>query len=746
MEYTYDPLGRVSSMRDPSGHVFRWAYDAAGQLIEEQLPDGRFRYTYDDAGNVASRTDPAGRTTRFVHDARGLLREVRYPDETVRFTYDPTGQLVEVQSPALTERYRYDALQRLVEVENRTLGKRLQFAYDSRGLRTRLVDPEGRTFAYDYDALGRLVRLRDPLGGETRFRYDPLSRLEALVYPNGVTTKLVFDRISRLIRLTSESPAETVLRLAYRYDAAGNPIERREGPYGPVPEGLARFGYDALDRLVRVTYPLEAIQALRSLSEGDLPPGQRRSARAIPPVQEAMPAATTPFAPLLQGAPDKPGRPGQPDDPGSGGGKPKRPGEGESLTTWPEPVAWAAYTYDPVGNRLRLETDRGTLDYAYAFLNRLVRAGAVQYRYDANGNLTEKLTPQGWVRYTYNARNQLIRVDFPDGTWVTYAYDGLGRRVRREESDWQNANQQKTEITHFLYDGFEVLMEYAGTPGEGLAPLAESYRAGGQLLAGKLFGFHGRKAQGHEDFLRTRGGLLYCHLDALGTVQALTDRAGGGGRPLLCGGLRPALGGGHGSVQPLCADGQGVRPQDRALLLRGPLVRPGGRPVADPGPHPGWAELVQLRGQQPGPLPRPVGPAQVHEPVAHGRDRRAGRHPLGHRIPGLRGRLPVPRTRCREQHSGSGPDLPRPAAAPPPATPGAGGEWVGPECPASGSRRVRNDAGGRHSRGGGRPRDLAGPDHRSHVGGGASSDLACTHCTQRGKGRQAAVGYMEGLS
>jgi YD repeat-containing protein len=97
-------------------------------------------------------------------------------------------------------------------------------------------------------------------------------------------------------------------------------------------------------------------------------------------------------------------------------------------------------------------------------------------------------------------------VEFADGTWVRYRYDAFGRLAYREENTRQNSNQQKSEITHYLYDGLEVLMEVGGGPGQGLSPLAEYYRAGGSLVARKIIGYHGRKEQGHEEFVRTRGG------------------------------------------------------------------------------------------------------------------------------------------------------------------------------------------------------------------------------------------------
>jgi RHS repeat-associated protein len=41
-----------------------------------------------------------------------------------------------------------------------------------------------------------------------------------------------------------------------------------------------------------------------------------------------------------------------------------------------------------------------------------------------------------------------------------------------------------------------------------------------------MFGYHGRKDEGRYGNLRTRGGLLNYHYDALGNVTNLTDRIG----------------------------------------------------------------------------------------------------------------------------------------------------------------------------------------------------------------------------
>ncbi len=127
------------------------------------------------------------------------------------------------------------------------------------------------------------------------------------------------------------------------------------------------------------------------------------------------------------------------------------------------------------------------------------------------------------MEYRYDEENRLVEIHYADGTWTKYAYDGYGRRVRKEESYWQNSNQQKVEVTQYLYDGLNVLMEFAGQD----APLAEYYTANGRIVMKKMFGYKGRKGHGNEDLLRTRGGFIYYHYDGLENVVDLTDQLGG---------------------------------------------------------------------------------------------------------------------------------------------------------------------------------------------------------------------------
>lgn len=59
VEMTYDDLGRLLSVRDPAGGVYRYSYDTNDMLVQVDQPDGTARrYSYDEPQPFASRGGP----------------------------------------------------------------------------------------------------------------------------------------------------------------------------------------------------------------------------------------------------------------------------------------------------------------------------------------------------------------------------------------------------------------------------------------------------------------------------------------------------------------------------------------------------------------------------------------------------------------------------------------------------------------------------------------------------------------
>jgi RHS repeat-associated protein len=140
----------------------------------------------------------------------------------------------------------------------------------------------------------------------------------------------------------------------------------------------------------------------------------------------------------------------------------------------------ATYSYDDYGNRLSRTTTGGTEAYSYAVgtnndpLQRLqsVTAGGVTttFTYDERGNLASRVAGSATtVAFTWDDANRLTRVDLAavaggsNARRVEFAYDPLGRRVRRQLSlETAPSTWTITEDVSTIYDGALPVAEFDG--------------------------------------------------------------------------------------------------------------------------------------------------------------------------------------------------------------------------------------------------------------------------------------------
>jgi RHS repeat-associated protein len=149
---------------------------------------------------------------------------------------------------------RRDGLGRLVARVQTLAGAELSalFTYDPAGNLLSRTDPEHAAAAYAYDGRGRRTRLVDPDLGEHHFIYDATSNLVAHSYPDGKTARFTFDLAGR--SLTEDHDGDGTPEVTRTWDTNpegdGNTLTR---------DALARdaLARDALARgkLVRVTGP-----------------------------------------------------------------------------------------------------------------------------------------------------------------------------------------------------------------------------------------------------------------------------------------------------------------------------------------------------------------------------------------------------------------------------------------------------------------------------------------------------------
>lgn len=516
--YAYDPAGNVASFTDPGGAVTTFLYDSSGNTIEIQRPNGVVvRRAYDSMNRLIRIEDPARGITRFGYDGNGNLTEI-------------------VKANGARSTMQYDANNRMVRSVD-PIGGEQRFSYDDRGNLLRFENAAGAAWTYTYDRFDRTTAVTDPLGNRTSFTYDARNFLASATDAKGQTTTYATDSMGRV---TAATLVDNVIRRTY--DAAGNVtrIEDQDSridlTYDAVgrvlTEGVTDVGFQPAalltstrDALGRRTSLLDSFGGLTQFGYDD-----RHLTGIVTPAGEGISFAHDPAGRLQRiGLPNGVNTDLGYDAAGRLGSLAYRNTGGTLLSF--------GYTYDVIGKLIAVATGSQVRSYSYDALQRLIAGGTTglpelysydevgnrvssflsathqhdaanrlveddtyAYGYDANGNQTSRRSKAtgALTSYTYDAQNQLTRIDFADGTFASYRYDGLGRRFEK------NVNG---DLTRYLYDGPNILLEV---------------NAAGSLEARYT---HGTGSD--RPLVMQRGGASYSYLaDHQGSIRFVLDAAG----------------------------------------------------------------------------------------------------------------------------------------------------------------------------------------------------------------------------
>lgn len=215
-------------------------YDAAGQLIAEQTPDGVSRsHKYDGLG-------------REIETTGGGAQEAT---PTRYFEYDAAGRTIGVGGPGQQRRYEYDDRGLLRNSVGGDLD--MQFGYDADGNMTSRGDETLGNAVFGYDDAGRLSKVQDVAAGKTAdYTYAPATGdLAKISYGAGAAARTYqYDTLGRPATETVTAPAGgTTFSTAYTYDQDDLVLTRTVT--GGAGAGTSTFGYDAMSRLTSWTGP-----------------------------------------------------------------------------------------------------------------------------------------------------------------------------------------------------------------------------------------------------------------------------------------------------------------------------------------------------------------------------------------------------------------------------------------------------------------------------------------------------------
>lgn len=390
-----DFRGRPNVLVDPLGRRLEQSWNARGDLVEMTLPDGATSTReYNVRGFIERAVFPDGRTAGLSYTPAGSLSDVVWEDGTpadpndnpsAHFALDDLGLLTSLEGSngsTVHLQHRDDGLL----ASRQTGAQQINFEYDLLDRPIAEIDSAGRRTEILYDDFGRVLRRTFPDGSFVSHAYDALGRLIRTVDEEGRATEMEYDLAGRL----------TLVR-----DALGNETHYGWGPFGHLVSQVDANGrttsyqYSPGGKRVALIRPNGSRIAFEYDTVGNLVKRVDADAREV---RWQYNAHNLPVQRVVDG------------------------------NTFEA-------TYDAMGRRLSADDPRGTVEFQYDNLGRVVLqtepTGAfIRHTHDATGNVSSIETPSGIVRYEWDTLNRLSRVIDRDGESWLHEYDALGRLYR----------------------------------------------------------------------------------------------------------------------------------------------------------------------------------------------------------------------------------------------------------------------------------------------------------------------------
>lgn len=293
-KYTYTPAGKVATVTNPAGTVWRYSYDLRGRQIRSEDPDkGTNTTSYDSLGRVDHVTDARGKTLAFTYDALAR-RTAEYAESTTgtklaEWTYDTAtrgkgapasttrwhnGQAYTSRIPAYTSLYKPTGTEIVIpEAEAQLAGTyQTRYTYNPDGsLASTLLPAAGglpdETVLNAYDDAARPLATTGGLDGRTDIyvndtlytRYGEAQRVELgdPLLRNRAWLSAYYDDHTRQVTRTivdAEVYRPMQADVRYGYDPAGNITSIADRTIDR-PADVQCFRHDHLRRLTEAWTP-----------------------------------------------------------------------------------------------------------------------------------------------------------------------------------------------------------------------------------------------------------------------------------------------------------------------------------------------------------------------------------------------------------------------------------------------------------------------------------------------------------
>jgi RHS repeat-associated protein len=493
----YNPANLLTTkLTIPNLHDTNYSYDDKGRLTTLNRDTRKTTFNYNSQGFLASITDPENKTISYGYDATGRVTQINRPDgATIGFGYDANGNTTVIRTPsAINHGFGYSKVN-LNSSYTAPLSGVYRYIYNKDRQLRQVTFPSRRQLTNIYKN-GNVAQLQTA-EGDINYTYLCGSKVGSMTRGS---EKITYAYDGKL--LTSSTLSGTLNEaLAYGYN---NDFMPTRFTYAG---GITHYAYDN-DGLITgagaFTITRDAQNGLpQSVSNASLTLNRKfngygeQTAETYNITGRNVAAWDLTFTDA---------------------------GQIKSKTEIVDGItASYIYTYDLAGkltsvtrsdgviveqyrygsNGARISENnvlRGiTRNLTYSTEDHLITAGNTTYLYDVDGFLKERDQNGALTAYHYSSRGELLKVTLPNGTFIEYIHDPLGRRIAAK------VNGVITE--KYLWEGQTRLLAI--------------YDGSDNLMM--RFDY----ADGRMPYSMTSGGnTYYLTYDQVGSLRVITDRSG----------------------------------------------------------------------------------------------------------------------------------------------------------------------------------------------------------------------------
>lgn len=265
----------------------QWNFDLSGMLLSHIENDLKItHYTYNSLGQLIALQQPSGVIIHYAYDIEGKLNRIYSSDHSIFYeiSYDHQDRIISSITPQFSQSRNYNERGQVVH-EDLGYGISLAFDYDQKGRREKIYLPDRSAIEYSFenDLLRKITRLANnlPIYSCNYLNYDNENRLTQLKLPadlgmvdwswnsEGKLTAVhapffeqeaTLDPYQRYAKISTKEPCGTT-ETSFEYDALAHLIQPKVDLHftehdlngNLIKYDQWNFTYDAFNRLIKVT-------------------------------------------------------------------------------------------------------------------------------------------------------------------------------------------------------------------------------------------------------------------------------------------------------------------------------------------------------------------------------------------------------------------------------------------------------------------------------------------------------------